>query len=152
MLRWPERAAPFAPSTVEVFMQLQISVIISLALLVAAVAYAAGLYWRQRNGAPLAPPAAPSQKRAQVNTPNSDREVRAVVSWLLSQAFEQTGIRVAEDKLAYQRIVEAAQKAVVELKTQPAVDVSLPYLTADANGPKHLEARLTREMIEELVK
>ena len=48
--------------------------------------------------------------------------------------------------------VEAAQKAVNELKTQSSVDVALPYLTADANGPKHLEARLTREMIEELVK
>jgi molecular chaperone DnaK (HSP70) len=48
--------------------------------------------------------------------------------------------------------VEAAQKAVHELKTQPSVEVALPYLTADANGPKHLEARLTREMIEELVK
>ena len=47
---------------------------------------------------------------------------------------------------------EAAQKAVSELKTQNSVDVALPYLTADANGPKHLEARLTREMIEELVK
>ena len=130
-------------------MQLELSVIISLALVVAAVAYAAGVFWRQRNGLPPAPP---NQKRTQMNTPISDREVRAVVSWLLSQAFEQTGIRVAEDKLAYQRIVEAAQKAVNELKTQSSVDVALPYLTADASGPKHLEARLTREMIEELVK
>jgi hypothetical protein len=131
---------------------LDITVIVALALVVAAVAYAAGLYWRQRNGVPPAPPAAASPKRAASSAPISDREVRAVVSWLLSQAFEQTGIRVAEDKLAYQRIVEAAQKAVKELKSQAFVDVALPYLTADANGPKHLEARLTREMIEELVK
>ncbi len=130
-------------------MQLQLSVIIVVALVVVAVAYAAGIYWRQRNGVPPAPS---SPKRTPINPSISDREVRAVVSWLLSQAFEQTGIRVAEDKLAYQRIVEAAQKAVNELKTQASVDVALPYLTADANGPKHLEARLTREMIEELVK
>ena len=133
-------------------MQLEISVVISLALIIVAVAYAAGIYWRQRNGLPpIATRAAQPQEDA-LSTPISDREVRAVVSWLLSQAFEQTGIRVAEDKLAYQRIVEAAQKAVSELKTQTSVDVALPYLTADANGPKHLEARLTREMIEELVK
>ena len=133
-------------------MQLELSVIISLALVVAAVAYAAGIFWRQRNGLPPVPPAPASPKRPAINPSISDREVRAVVSWLLSQAFEQTGIRVADDRLAYQRIVEAAQKAVIELKSHDTFDVSLPYLTADASGPKHLEARLTREMIEELVK
>lgn len=133
-------------------MQIDLAVIISLALLIGVVAWVAGTYWRQKNGVPAAPPAPISQKRPAMNPAISDREVRAVVSWLLSQAFEQTGIRVADDKLAYQRIVEAAQKAVNELKSQPFIDVSLPYLTADANGPKHLEARLTREMIEELVK
>ena len=133
-------------------MQIELSVVISLALVVAAVAYAAGLYWRQRNGLPPAPPAPPSSKKAPMNTPISDREVRAVVSWLLSQAFEQTGVKVADDKLAFQRIVEAADKAVRELKAQPVVTISLPYLTADASGPKHLEARITREMIVELAK
>ena len=133
---------------------LELPVIVVLALIVVAVAYALGKYWNQRQGVFPAPPAPNIAKKISglVAPPVSDREVRAVVSWLLSQAFEQTGIHVADDRLAYQRIVEAAQKAVVELKSHDTFDVSLPYLTADASGPKHLEARLTREMIEELVK
>ena len=133
-------------------MELGLPVIIALALIVCAVAYALGIYWRQRQGILPPPPGLPKSVGGVAAPPISDREVRAVVSWLLSQAFEQTGIRVADDRLAYQRIVEAAQKAVVELKTHDTYDVSLPYLTADAGGPKHLEARITREMIEELVK
>ena len=97
-------------------MLLSFSLIVSLAIIVGVVAYVLGLYWRQRNGLPPSPPASSSQKRSSLTPSISDREVRAVVSWLLSQAFEQTGIRVADDKLAYQRIVEAAQKAVKELK------------------------------------
>jgi len=133
---------------------LDIPVIVVLAFLVVVVAYALGKYWNRRQGV-FPVPAAPNITKklgGLVAPPVSDREVRAVVSWLLSQDFEQTGIRVADDRLAYQRIVEAAQKAVVELKSHDTFDVSLPYLTADANGPKHLEARITREMIEELVK
>jgi hypothetical protein len=135
-------------------MELELPVIIALAVLVVAIGYAAGVYWRNRQGI-MPPPPPPGMKKTASGPaapPISDREVRAVVSWLLSQAFEQTGIRVADDRLAYQRIVEAAQKAVVELKQQDSCEVSLPYLTADASGPKHVEARLTREMIEELVK
>ena len=135
-------------------MELELPVIIVLTVIVVAVAYALGLYVRRQQGVFPPPPPLGSSKTSggAIAPPISDREVRAVVSWLLSQAFEQTGIRVADDRVAYQRIVEAAQKAVVELKTQDTFDVSLPYLTADAGGPKHLEARLTREMIEELVK
>ena len=135
-------------------MLIELPVIIVVAAIVAAIAYGLGLFWRQRQGVFTPPPPAGMPKLAGSAgaAPVSDREVRAVVSWLLSQAFEQTGIRVADDRLAYQRIVEAAQKAVVELKDHDTFDVSLPYLTADASGPKHLEARLTREMIEELVK
>jgi hypothetical protein len=135
-------------------MDLGLPVIIVSALIVVVVAYALGMYWRQRQGvySPPPPPGRTKMAGGIAAPPVSDREVRAVVSWLLSQAFEQTGIRVADDRLAYQRIVEAAQKAVFELKNHDTFDVSLPYLTADANGPKHLEARLTREMIEELVK
>jgi molecular chaperone DnaK (HSP70) len=114
---------------------------------------------RTRQELPPAPPAArPAARRsrspaaAQAGLSAGEREIRVVVTWLLSQAFEQTGVRVAEDKIAYQRIVEAAEKALAELKDKPAAVISLPYLTADASGPKHLDARLTREMIDELVK
>src|SRR5579859_3742945 len=113
-------------------MELELPVIIVLTVIVVAVAYALGTYWRRRQGVfPEPPPAGLPKTTGAAAAPISDREVRAVVSWLLSQAFEQTGIRVADDRLAYQRIVEAAQKAVVELKTQDTFDVSLPYLTAD---------------------
>ncbi len=133
---------------------MQWTVIIVLAVLVVVIAYALGVYVRRQQGnLPdiIVRPAAPAEKASPVKSIN-DREVKIVVNWLLSQAFEQTGVKVADDKLAFQRIVEAADKAVRELKTEPVVTISLPYLTADASGPKHLEARLTREMIVELAK
>ena len=132
---------------------MQWTVIIVLAIIIVVGAYALGTYVRRRqdNLPDFVRPVSPAEKSAPAK-PINDREVRVVVNWLLSQAFEQTGVKVADDKLAFQRIVEAADKAVRELKTQPVVTISLPYLTADASGPKHLEARLTREMIVELAK
>jgi hypothetical protein len=128
-------------------------IVVVLVIIVIAAAYALGVYVRrQQEGLPdYVRPVTPAAKAAPAKNLN-DREVRVVVNWLLSQAFEQTGVKVADDKLAFQRIVEAADKAVRELKTQPVVTISLPYLTADASGPKHLEARITREMIAELAK
>jgi hypothetical protein len=78
------------------------------------------------------------------------REAQALVGWLFSQAFEQTGIKVADDKVARQRIVEAAEKAVQELAASDSVSISLPYLTADTAGPKHFEVRVTRDTLREL--
>lgn len=128
-------------------------------VIVAAVAYALGMYVRRRsdNLPPLPPTVgSPAKRMGPAMTPARsevpDRELRVVINWLLSQAFEQTGIRVADDKLAYDRIVDAARKAVATLKTQDSVEISLPFLTADTTGPKHLNARLTRDMIAELVK
>lgn len=120
-----------------------------VAVVVIAIAFVLGAYLRRREGvgAPRVPSAIP-----RLFGSSADREEQAVVNWLLSQAFEQTGVRVAEDKMAYQRIVEAAKKALQELKSQTAVTISLPFLTADANGPKHFEIRLTRDVIRELVR
>ncbi len=121
-------------------------------------AYALGTYLRRRSDdLPPRPTIINQAKRpgpaaAPARSEPPDRELRVVTNWLLSQAFEQTGIRVADDKLAYDRIVEAARKAVASLKAQDAVEISLPFLTADTTGPKHLNARLTRDMIAELVK
>lgn len=149
-------------------MSLQMIIFIVAFVLVIVIigAYALGTYMRRRSDdLPTLPPKVIAGKRlgpaarasaggvaapARGETP--DRELRVVINWLLSQAFEQTGIRVADDKLAYERIVEAARKAVAALKTQTTAEISLPFLTADASGPKHLEARLTRDMIAELVK
>jgi len=134
-------------------MPVQIALIVVVVVLGVVIgAYALGTYLRRRQeGEPLEASLIPGRKVMVIEEP-ADREVRVVVNWLLTQAFEQTGIRVADDKLAYDRILSAAEKAVDELKKQPAADISLPFLTADANGPKHLEARLTRDMIQELVK
>jgi hypothetical protein len=128
-------------------------IIVLTVVVVVLLAYALGVYVRQKQGdLPDAPLISSSPKKPSPVRAIGDREVRAVVNWLLSQAFEQTGVKVADDKIAFQRIVEAAEVAVQELKSQDSATVSLPFLTADATGPKHLEARLTRSMIEELVK
>lgn len=127
---------------------MNIGTLLILALVVVAVAYGLGRYARRREAAATRPAAAGPKRFA----PAANREEQAVITWLLSQAFEQTGVKVADDKVAYQRIVEAAQKALAELKTQPAATISLPYLTADAAGPKHFEIRLTRDVIRELVR
>jgi len=74
-----------------------------------------------------------------------------VREWILSQAFEQTGVKISDDAIAYQRVTEAARKAVSELKTQPEAHIQLPFLTADASGPKHVELTLTRAVLEALV-
>lgn len=126
------------------------TVIVVLAIVIVVAAYALGTYLRRQEGQPPGAGGAPG--RPPTGRSLSDREVRVVVTWLLSQAFEQTGVKVADDRVAYQRLVEAADKAVRDLKTQDIITISLPYLTADATGPKHFEARLTREMIDELVK
>ena len=125
-------------------------VLLVLIAVVIGAAYALGKYVREHGGLPVFPGLSTKQPAPLRRV--SDRETRAVIDWLLSQAFEQTGIRVADDELAYQRIVEAAQKAIQGLKSQKTVTISLPFLTADASGPKHLEAQLSREVIEELVK
>jgi hypothetical protein len=132
-------------------MQWSVIVILLSVVVVIGVAYALGTYMRRRQDdmPDLARPFVTTAKTTPISAIH-DREVRVVVNWLLSVAFEQTGVKVADDKLAFERIVNAADKAVRELKNQPVVTVSLPYLTADASGPKHLEARLTREMIVEL--
>lgn len=79
-------------------------------------------------------------------------ESLALVDWLLRRAFEQTKVKVADDPMARQRVVEAAQKARAELRRQHSVTISLPFLTADASGPKHFEVRVTRETLDELAR
>ncbi len=144
---------------------MEVSVFVILAVIVVVVAYGLGRFMQVVDRTPRvinakarpAPPPAPSPKPAPVParklpaTADSDeRQLKAVTNWLLTQAFEQTGIRVADEPLAYQRIAEAAQKAMHDLKTQDSVSISLPFLTADAAGPKHFETRLTREVVSEL--
>ena len=70
----------------------------------------------------------------------------------LSDEFEKdSGINLHNDPLALQRLKEAAEKAKIELSTTQSTDVNLPYITADATGPKHLNVKLTRAKLESLV-
>ena len=76
----------------------------------------------------------------------------AVVFWLINQASAQTGMKIDKDPLASARIGKAADKAMRELKTQPAATISLPFLTADSNGPKNFQIELTRAAVDEVAR
>lgn len=79
-----------------------------------------------------------------------------LIKYLIDEFRKDTGIDVSSDKMVKQRLKEAAEKAKIELSSVKETEVSLPFLTADANGPKHLNIRLTRakfeQMVEHLVK
>ncbi len=77
---------------------------------------------------------------------------QAVVSYLASEfAKENGGIDLLKDKLALQRLKEAGEKAKIELSSAQSTDINLPFITADATGPKHLNVKLTRAKLESLV-
>lgn len=73
-----------------------------------------------------------------------------VMNWLSEEFKKQEGIDLRNDKQAMQRLKEAAEKAKCELSTMLETNISLPFITADANGPKHLEITLTRAKFEDL--
>src|SRR5271163_104312 len=74
-----------------------------------------------------------------------------VVNFLSDEFLKQSGVDVRRDPLAMQRLKEAAEKAKIELSSSQQTDVNLPYITADAAGPKHLSVKLTRSKLESLV-
>ena len=74
-----------------------------------------------------------------------------VIEYLTSEFERESGVDITKDPLAMQRVKEAAEKAKVELSTQQQTEVNLPYVTADASGPKHLNIKLTRAKLESLV-
>src|SRR5438093_7722298 len=75
---------------------------------------------------------------------------KRIVDWLATEFQRQNGIDLRKDRQALQRLTEAAEKAKIELSGTTETTISLPFITADANGPKHLEMRLTRARLEEL--
>ena len=75
----------------------------------------------------------------------------AVINYLADQFKKDSGIDLHNDPLALQRLKEAGEKAKVELSTSQSTDVNLPYITADATGPKHLNVKLSRSKLESLV-
>ena len=75
---------------------------------------------------------------------------KAVVDWLVAEFKKSQGIDLAADPMALQRLYEAAEKAKIELSTTQETQINLPFITADASGPKHLDTRLTRAKLNEL--
>jgi len=74
-----------------------------------------------------------------------------IVDYLADSFKQEQGIDLREDKLALQRLKEAAEKAKIELSSSTQTEVNLPFITADASGPKHLQVKLTRAKLESLV-
>src|SRR5947199_1553022 len=74
-----------------------------------------------------------------------------IIEWLLEEFKKDQGINLGNDPMAMQRLKEAAEKAKIELSSAQETDINLPFITADASGPKHLNLRLTRPKLEQLV-
>ena len=74
-----------------------------------------------------------------------------IIEYLTSEFQRESGVDITKDPLAMQRLKEAAEKAKIELSTGQQTEVNLPYITADASGPKHLTIKLTRAKLESLV-
>jgi molecular chaperone DnaK len=74
-----------------------------------------------------------------------------IINWLCDEFKKESGIDLRNDKMALQRLKEAAEKAKHELSNMTETDVNLPFVTADATGPKHLNIKLTRAKLEQLV-
>ena len=74
-----------------------------------------------------------------------------IIDWLVQEFRQESGIDLRNDNMALQRLRDAAEKAKVELSTVPETEVNLPFITADASGPKHMVLTLTRAKLEQLV-
>src|SRR3989454_8538015 len=74
-----------------------------------------------------------------------------IIDWIIEEFKKDQGIDLSKDKMALQRLKEAAEKAKMELSTVMETDINLPFITADQTGPKHMQMRLTRAKFEQLV-
>jgi len=74
-----------------------------------------------------------------------------IIDWMLYEYTKDQGVDLSKDKIAIQRLKEAAEKAKIELSSATETEISLPFITADASGPKHLSMKLTRAKLEALV-
>jgi len=98
-----------------------------------------------------------SPDNVQVLSTNGDTHLggddfdQVLINWILDEFKKDQGIDLSKDNLALQRIKEAAEKAKIELSTAQESEINQPFITSDANGPKHLVIKLTRAKLEELV-
>src|SRR6266496_2524759 len=74
-----------------------------------------------------------------------------VIDWIVDEFKKDQGIDLRQDRMALQRLKEAAEKAKIELSSTQTTEINLPFITADASGPKHLSLNLTRSKLEQLV-
>jgi molecular chaperone DnaK len=74
-----------------------------------------------------------------------------IIDWIVDEFRKQQGIDLSKDQMALQRLKEVAERAKCELSTTQTTDINLPFITADASGPKHLNMSLSRSMLDELV-
>src|SRR5579862_1496152 len=74
-----------------------------------------------------------------------------IIEWIVSEFKKEQGIDLSKDQMALQRLKEAAEKAKMELSTLLETEINLPFITADASGPKHLQMKLTRARFEQMV-
>ena len=74
-----------------------------------------------------------------------------IIDWIVDEFKKENGIDLSKDQMALQRLKEAAEKAKMELSTLLETDINLPFVTADATGPKHLQKKLTRARFEQMV-
>jgi len=93
----------------------------------------------------------------EVNSTNGDTHLggddfdQRVMEWLVQEFRRDYGIDLSQDRMALQRLKEAAEKAKIELSSLMETEINLPFITADASGPKHLLVKLTRAKLEQLV-
>ena len=74
-----------------------------------------------------------------------------IMDWLIAEFRKDSGIDVSKDKMVLQRLKEAAEKAKIELSSVQETEINLPFLTADASGPKHLQIKLSRAKLEQMI-
>jgi molecular chaperone DnaK len=74
-----------------------------------------------------------------------------IIEWLVAEVKKAEGIDLSKDRMALQRLKEGAEKAKIELSTAMETEINLPFVTADATGPKHMQVKLTRAKLEQLV-
>ena len=77
---------------------------------------------------------------------------RKVFDWMVAEFKRDNGIDLSKDKMSAQRLIEAAEKAKIELSSMTSTNINLPFITADASGPKHLDLTLTRAKFDELTR
>lgn len=116
-----------------------------LIIVVLGIATLAILLWSRRHEAAAPADALHRPAKSGPSMPARNAgEIQPLVSWLLDRASEETGMRLEDDPLVRERIGQAALKAMEELRSGGSASINLPFIAADARGPKHFAIELKR--------